>query len=94
MLTSMLWASVFRFLSPTLDAPSVAYVWGGGGNAPSDSAMAGTELSLGMLWASPLLPRAEALVRWEAACDMPGRLYNKNVAFRRLRGGLVPFPVV
>ena len=74
---------------------------GGGGKAPGDSAMVGTQVSVGMLWASPLLPRAEALVRWEADCDMSGTnrlvglcLYNRNVAFFGVGDGLAPFTVV
>ena len=74
---------------------------GGGGGAPGASAMADTEVSVGMFWAPCVLPRAETPVRWEVDCDMSGtirsvrlRLNNKKVAFRGLRGGLMPFTVV
>ena len=76
------------------------HVGGVGGNASGDFAMAGTEVSVGMLWTSPLSPRVEALVPLEAQCDMFGtnrlvglHLYNNNVAFRGVGGGLVPFIV-
>ena len=77
-------------------------MWGGGGgDAPGDCAMASTQVSIGMLGASPFLPRAEALVRWQADWDMSGtnklvgsRLCNSNIVFRGVGGGLVPFTVV
>ena len=73
----------------------------GGGGALGASAMAGTEVSIGMLWASRVWPRAEGPVRWEADCDMSGttksvclRFYNRKVAFRGLGGGVMAFTVV
>ena len=87
----MLWACIFMFQSP---APGVPCVSQGKSGALGGSTMAGTPVSLGMLGASPLASRADALVLWEANCDMPGtkrlvglRLYNKKVAFRGFGGG-------
>ena len=71
------------------------------GSAPGGSAMAGTQVPVGMLCASPLFLKAEALVHGEADYDMPGtnrlvglRLYNKNVAVCGFGARLAPFTVV